>query len=214
MITLFTSGSTKEPKELTFSYNQMRRHIERSVREIELTSSDVVLDVFPHNTIAHFTVTAMPALHAKSSYVSAVFSPYTYPSLIKKYQPSYIALVPRHYELLKNSKEWDSLDLSCVRYMVIGSGNVTQELIDDFRKRGVQTVANWYGMTEMPPPVLVGYNTVEFDFTPKSGYTIEFSDDGECIINGFATGDIFDVEKKIFLRRKEQSNGTTWKNNF
>ena len=214
MITLFTSGSTKEPKEITHSYNQMRKHFERSIREIDLNSSDTVLDVFPHNTIAHFTVTAMPALNVKAKYISAVFNPYTYFTLFNKYRPTFISLIPRHYELLKNTKEWNTVDMSCVRYMVVGSGNVTQEMIDDFRRRGVETVANWYGMTEMPPPVFVGYNSVEFDFTPKLGYTVEFTNEGECVINGFHTGDIFDVEKKIFLRRKETSDGTTWKNNF
>lgn len=214
MITLFTSGSTKEPKEISHSYSFIKRCFERSIREIDLCSEDTVLDVFPHNTIAHFTVTGMPALHAKAHYISAAFSPYTYFNLFNKYRPTYISLIPRHYELLKNSKEWDSIDMSCVRYMVVGSGDITQTMIDDFRSRGVQLVANWYGMTELPPPVLIGYNTVEFDFNTKSPYTVEFTDEGECVIDGFHTGDIFDVSKKIFLRRKETANGTTWKNNF
>jgi hypothetical protein len=66
-------------------------------------------------------------------------------------------------------------------------------------------------MTEMPPPVFVGYNTAEFDFTPRVGYTVEFTDEGECVINGWATGDIFDLANKTFLKRKVTSDGTTWK---
>lgn len=213
-ITLFTSGSTKEPKEITHTYNNMRLYVNRSIREIGLSQQDTVLDVFPHNTIAHFTVTALPALHSYAHHIAAVFNPYTYFTLFNKYRPTYISLIPRHYELLKNTKEWNNVDMSCVRYMVTGSGNITQEMIDDFRSRGVKTVANWYGMTEMPPPVLIGYNSVEFDLSYKSGYTVEFTDEGECVIDGFHTGDIFDVNKKIFLRRKETGNGTTWKNNF
>ena len=84
-------------------------------------------------------------------------------------------------------------------------------MITAFRDRGVQTVANWYGMTEQPPPVFVGYNTANFDFTAKQGYAVEFTDQGECVINGFATGDIFDVKQKIFLKRKVATNGNTWK---
>jgi hypothetical protein len=86
-------------------------------------------------------------------------------------------------------------------------------MIDDFISKGVKVVANWYGMTEQPPPVLVGYNSEKFDFNPKSGYTVEFADDGECVINGFATGDVFDVTGKKFLRRKDASTSSvTWKN--
>jgi long-subunit acyl-CoA synthetase (AMP-forming) len=212
MITLFTSGSTKEPKEVT--HTNIEKYIQNSIKTIGLTESDIVLDVFPSNVIAHYTVTCFPAITAKANYISANFNPYTYFQLFNKYRPTYISLIPRHWELLKNTKEWNNVDMSCVRYMVTGSGNVTQQMIDDFRDRGVQTVSNWYGMTEMPPPVLVANNSLEFDFNPVSDYSVEFADDGECVINGFHTGDIFDVKNKIFLHRKTDSNGTTWKNNF
>jgi hypothetical protein len=68
-------------------------------------------------------------------------------------------------------------------------------------------------MTELPPPVFVGYNSESFDFTPKEDYTIEFADDGECIVNGYYTNDIFDLTTKKFIRRKNNATNTnTWKN--
>jgi acyl-coenzyme A synthetase/AMP-(fatty) acid ligase len=139
------------------------------------------------------------------------FEAFSYIKVFKQFQPTYISLIPRHYEILKQTKEWNNWDMSCVRYMVTGSGNITQEMIDAFRERGVKTVANWYGMTEMPPPVFVGYNTASFDFTAKEGYTVDFTDEGECVINGFYTGDLFDVKNKLFLKRKVASDGNTWK---
>lgn len=214
MITLFTSGSTKEPKEVTHTYEQLDKYIDNSIKTIGLTDKDIVLDVFPANVIAHYTVTCMPAQRAKCRYISANFNPYTYFQLFNKYRPTYISLIPRHYEVLKNTKEWNNVDMSCVRYMVVGSGNISQTMIDDFNQRGVKLVANWYGMTEMPPPVFVGYNTSRFDFTPSPGYTVEFTDEGECVINGLYTGDMFDVTNKLYLGRKNLANGTTWKNNF
>ena len=87
-------------------------------------------------------------------------------------------------------------------------------MIDDFRSKGVQLVANWYGMTEMPPPVLVGYNSEAFDLSPKPGYAVEFADDGECVINGQFTGDVFDVDSKKFLHRKSAADNSTWKTSF
>lgn len=208
-LTLYTSGSTKEPKLV--SHKNMQMHIDRSVQEIGLTSADIVLDVYPANVIAHYTVTAQPSLAAGAHLISLNFEPYNYIKLFKEYQPTYISLIPRHYEVLSKTKEWDNLDMSCVRYMVTGSSKISQEMITAFRDRGVQTVANWYGMTEQPPPVFVGYNTANFDFTAKQGYAVEFTDQGECVINGFATGDIFDVKQKIFLKRKVATNGNTWK---
>lgn len=209
---LHTSGSTKEPKEIIHDWNFINECVERSVREIQLTSDDIVLDVFPGNVIAHYTVTAMPAKKAGAKLISANFNAYTYCDLFNKYRPTYISLIPRHIKILESTKGWKDLDMSCVRYMVVGSGQISQNLIDSLRKKGVQLVANWYGMTEMPPPVLVGYNSESFDFNPKEGFDVEFTDAGECIVNGHYTGDIFDLKTKKFLRRTLESiNENTWK---
>jgi long-subunit acyl-CoA synthetase (AMP-forming) len=210
---LLTSGTTKTPKQITHSWEYIENAIQRSIKEIKLTSEDVVLDVFPGNTIAHYTVTAMPAYRAGANLVSAKFEASDYLKKFNQIRPTYIALIPRHWELLKEIPEWQNIDMSCVRYMVTGSGPVSQSMIDDFLSKGVRIVANWYGMTEQPPPVLVGYNSEQFEFKPKSGYTVEFTSDGECIINGFATGDVFDLSSMKFLRRKQTLTSIrTWKN--
>lgn len=208
-VTVLTSGSTSSPKLVTHA--DINSHIQRSIKEIGLTSSDRVLNVFPANVIANYTVTVMPAYVAGAELFTATFEPFNYIKTFNEFQPTYISLIPRHYEILSKTKGWENFDMSCVRYMVTGSGKVSQTMIDDFRARGVKTVANWYGMTEMPPPVFVGYNTESFDFSPKEGYTVEFGSDGECIINGFNTGDIFDLNSKTFIKRKTQANGNTWK---
>jgi long-subunit acyl-CoA synthetase (AMP-forming) len=212
-LTLLTSGTTKEPKTVVHSWEYMESCIQRSIKEIRLTQKDTVLDVFPANTIAHYTVTAMPAYRAGAQLISAKFEAIDYLQRFNQCRPTYIALIPRHWELLKERAEWNNMDLSCVRYMVTGSGPVSQAMIDDFVSKGVKTVANWYGMTEMPPPVFVGYNTASFDFKSKDGYSIEFTEEGECVINGFYTGDLFDTKNKVFCNRKtDVSKAKTWKN--
>ena len=210
-LTLLTSGTTKPPKEVNHSWNYIEYCIQRSIQEIGLTSKDTVLDVFPGNTIAHYTVTAMPAYRAGANLISAKFEAIDYLQRFNQHRPTYIALIPRHWEILRENPAWSNMDLSCVRYMVTGSGPVPQVMIDDFLSKGVKTVANWYGMTEQPPPVFVGYNSEQFDFTTRRGYTVEFTDIGECVINGFPTGDLFDVANKTFLRRKLEATGSTWK---
>ena len=208
-ITLFTSGSTKEPK--TVSHKNIEKYIRASIEETGLNKNDVVLDVFPANVIAHYTITAYPALAAGAHLISANFDPYNYIKLFKEYQPTYISLIPRHYDILSKTKGWDELDMSTVRYMVTGSSTISQPMIDDFLSKGVKTVANWYGMTEFPPPVFVGYNSESFDFNPRQGYDATFADDGECIINGCKTGDIFDLHTRKFLRRNLHGHNSTWK---
>lgn len=217
MITLYTSGSTDEPKKVT--HKDIKKYAEQSVREIDLSSKDIVLDVFPANVIAHYTVTALPALLSGAHLISANFNAYNYINLFNKIRPTYISLIPKHWELLSKTKGWKTFDMSCVRYMVTGSGKISQELIDDFRQRGVKTVANWYGMTEYPPPVMIGYNTSSFDFNTidNNQYHVMFhpitatSNLAECIINGRSTGDIFNMDTKEFHSRRVEANGNTWK---
>lgn len=210
-LTLFTSGSTKEPKQVT--HKNMLPYIQASLDETKLTADDVVLDVFPSNVIAHYTITSQPALAAGAHLISANFDPYTYIRLFNEYRPTFIALIPKHYEILSKTKGWDNLDMSCVRYMVTGSSSITQDMINAFRNRGVKTVANWYGMTEMPPPVFIAYNSNKFDLT-KSQYDVYFTNEGECVINGLYTNDIFNVNTGQIIGRKEISNGSTWKTNI
>lgn len=208
-VSIFTSGSTKEPKLVT--HDNIEQHAQRAVKEIGLTSSDRVLNVFPSNVIANFTVTALPAIIAQSHLFNTAFDPFSYIKIFREFKPTYISLIPRHIEILSKTKEWKNFDMSSVRYMVTGSQPVEQWMIDALLERGVKVVANWYGMTEMPPPVFVGYNSVSFDFTPKEGYNVEFTDEGECVINGLHTKDIFDVDRRVFLKRKNTASGYTWK---
>lgn len=216
---LHTSGSTDQPKQIKHSWNYIKECAQQSIKEIGLTSEDRVLDVFPGNTIAHYTITAYPALLSGAELHTAVFNPYEYIECFKHIQPTYISLIPRHLEVLEKTKGFKDLDMSSVRYMVTGSSKIEQKFIDAFRSKGVQTVANWYGMTEAPPPIMVGYNTTSFDFNTINSqrYHVMFhpitatSSLAECIINGRSTGDIFDMSTKEFHSRRIESNGKTWK---
>lgn len=222
MLTLFTSGSTDEPKRVTHSWEYINQSAKLSAKEIGLTKDDIVLDVFPANTIAHYTITALPAYISGAQLVSANFNALTYPTLFSSVKPTYIALIPRHLELLQKTKGFKDLDMSCVRYMVTGSSKIEQSFIDAFKERGVQTVANWYGMTEYAPPVMIGYNSPSFDFNTidEKRTHVMFnpitatSNLAHCIINGKSTGDIFDMNTKTFSHRMNIANGKTWKNEF
>ncbi len=210
-ITILTSGSTKLPKKIKHDWHDLDRHINRSIEEIELTSHDIVLDVFPGNTIAHYVITAQLAIKVGAELHVSIFDPFRYIQQFKEVNPTFISLIPRHIELLEKTKGWKELDMSSVRYMVTGSQPVQQHMIDSLLKKGIKKVANWYGMTEMPPPVLVGYNSESFDFSPKNGYTVDFTEEGECIVNGLHTGDLFDLKNRKFIRRKDEAHNNTWK---
>lgn len=209
-IILHTSGSTDEPKKIFHSWESINNFASKTIDEINLTYEDRVLDVFPANTIAHYTITAYPALLSKAQLHTAVFNPYEYIELFKSIRPTFISLIPKHLDLLKATKGFSRLDMSCVRYMVTGSNKIEQEFIDTFRDCGVQLVANWYGMTEFPPPIMIGYNSTIFT---KIDDSISFTKNQECLVNGQPTGDIFNLDTMEFSHRIKLDNGKTWKTN-
>lgn len=208
---LYTSGSTNEPKEIHHDSSSVSLMIKRSVKELSLTSNDIVYNVLPSNVIGFYSVLALPAIEVGATLITSNFDPYQYLKIFNKYKPTVSVLIPRHVEILQNTKGWNSLDMSCLRYLVMGTNIISQELIDSLLAKGVQKIGNWYGMTEMPPPVFVGHNSECFDFTPSEGYEVKFTDSGECVINGFHTGDIFDINTKKFVRRNNVVNNNTWK---
>ena len=210
-LVLYTSGSTKEPKEISHDKYSISLMAKRSVDALALTKDDIVLNVLPSNVIGYYSVLSLPSLYVGATFITSNFDPYQYLRIFNKYRPTVTVLIPRHVEILQNTKGWDSLDMSCVRYLVMGTNIINQSTIDMLLNKGVQKVGNWYGMTEMPPPVFIGTNTESFDFTATEGYNVAFTDEGECVINGFHTNDIFDLETKKFLRRKHVANNDTWK---
>ncbi len=217
-VVLYTSGSTDEPKKVGHSWDYIKLCAQKSAKEIGLTSKDIVLDVFPGNTIAHYAITAFPAFISGAQLVTANFNAFAYLELFEQVRPTVISLIPRHLELLSKTKKWESIDMSCVRYMVTGSNKIEQSFIDAFRDRGVQIVANWYGMTEYPPPVMIGYNSTKFDLKTLNGddhvmfHPVDATSSlAECIINGRSTGDIFNLKTMEFHSRRIDATRATWK---
>ena len=101
-ITLYTSGSTSVPKQIF--HKNISANVQHTIQEIKLTSADVVLDIFPANVIAHYTITALPAITVGAHLVSSLFDPYSYIKLFNEFNPTVISLIPRHIEILEKTK--------------------------------------------------------------------------------------------------------------
>jgi acyl-coenzyme A synthetase/AMP-(fatty) acid ligase len=207
---LFTSGSTKEAKELEHDWEFMNERMDISIKELQLTSDDIVLNVLPFNVIGYHTITAGPAMRVGATLINMNFDPYAYIKMFNKYRPTVTALIPRHFELLEYTKGFESLDMSCLRYLITGSQNVTQSMVDTLLAKGVKTVGNWYGSTEHPPPVFIAHNSSVFDFKDY-GYHVGFDQDGLCYVNGESTGDVFNLSTKEYSHRLQNATNRTWK---
>lgn len=210
-LVLFTSGSTSEAKEVEHDWEFINERMDISIKELELTKDDIVLNVLPFNVIGYHVISAGPAMRVGCTLINMNFDPYAYIRMFNKYRPTVIGLIPKHIELLQQTKGFDSLDMSCVRYMIMGSQNVPKLMIDTLLQKGVKLISNWYGSTENPPPVLAAYNGNGFDFQKSFGYRVSFDQDGECFVNGETTGDVFNLTTKEYSHRLKNATNSTWK---
>jgi len=208
-LVLFTSGSTSEAKEVEHDWDFINERMDISIKELQLTKDDIVINVLPFNVIGYHTISAGPAMRVGCTLINMNFDPYAFIRMFNKYKPTVTALIPKHIELLQQTKGFDTLDMSCVRYMVMGSQNVPQSMIDMLLAKGVKTIGNWYGSTENPPPVFIARNSSVFDFKDY-GYNVEINQ-GECFINGVSTGDVFNLETKEYSHRLQNATNSTWK---
>jgi acyl-coenzyme A synthetase/AMP-(fatty) acid ligase len=210
-LVLFTSGSTKEAKEVIHDWDYIHSRMDVSIKELEMTKDDIVLNVLPFNVIGYHSIMAGPATKVGATVIHMNFDPYAYIRMFNKYRPTLTVLIPRHVELLQQTKGFDSLDMSCLRYMVTGSQNIEQSMIDLLLSKGVQTIGNWYGSTEFPPPVFISHNGTVFDMDNTYGYNVTFDQKGECYVDGIATGDVFNLGTKEFSHRLQNATNNTWK---
>jgi acyl-coenzyme A synthetase/AMP-(fatty) acid ligase len=208
---LFTSGSTSDAKEVIHDREFINERQDISVELLGLTKDDIVLNVIPFNVIGYHVISAGPANRVGATLIQMNFDPYAFIRVFNQYRPTVIALIPKMIELISHTKGFDTLDMSCVRHLIMGSQDVPEDMISMLRAKGVQTIQNWYGSTENPPPVFVATNGTKFDFRNSYGYQVGFDQDGLLYVNGESTGDVFNLETQTYSHRLKDATKSTWK---
>ena len=82
-------------------------------------------------------------------------------SLLSKYKPTLIAGVPTLFEAMMNNKKVQDMDLSYIKYLIVGGDSLTEvknnEMNKFIRSHGIQNdVVQGYGMTETTGPTVAG----------------------------------------------------------
>jgi long-chain acyl-CoA synthetase len=82
-------------------------------------------------------------------------------SLLSKYKPTLIAGVPTLFEAMMNNKKVQDMDLSYIKYLIVGGDSLTEvknnEMNKFIRSHGIQNdVVQGYGMTETSGPTVAG----------------------------------------------------------
>jgi long-chain acyl-CoA synthetase len=151
----YTSGSTGLPKGAIMTHHGMLWYVEHNQQHWPSspeTRGMVALPLFHKNALRG---TVKPMLYAGGSFVlMPAYEPRAYLVALAKYRCTYSRGVAAVFTMVLQHREYiDSLDLSALKGMTIGSAVVTPELLDAVERAlpGVKTSES-YGLTEGGSP--------------------------------------------------------------
>jgi long-chain acyl-CoA synthetase len=152
----YTSGSTGRPKGAIMTHHGMLWYVAHNQKHWPASENDrglIALPLFHKNALRG---TVKPMLYAGGSFVlMPAYEPKAYLSALAKYHCTYSRGVAAVFTMFLQHREFiDTLDLSALRSMSIGSAVVASELLDAVERAlpGVKTSES-YGTTEGGSPL-------------------------------------------------------------
>lgn len=144
-ITIKTSGSSGEPKEVYQSPIKIRADAINAVEVQEINKDSSVYTCLSLERAGGLFAQSIPALLAGANLTIESFSPYQYVRVADKYTHTH--LTPKQAKAVMLTKGFKNLDLKG-KIFLIGSEPVTWDIIYAFIARGATVITIW-GMTEI-----------------------------------------------------------------
>lgn len=196
---LYTSGTTGRPKGALITYKmQFWNSVNTSLR-LNLTQHDVQLSFLPFFHTGGWNVLLTPFLHrgAKTILLDK-FEPETILKLSEQEKVTILFGVPTMMDMMAQQPQFESTDLSSVRYAIVGGEPMPIPLIEKWQKKGIP-IRQGYGLTEFGPNVFslneedairkkgsIGFPNfyIETKVVNRQGHTAEVEEVGELLLKG------------------------------
>jgi fatty-acyl-CoA synthase len=151
---IFTGGTTGMPKGAQISYRMIAWNTLNTIIH-DLQHGDVTVNTFPLFHTGGLLVYTTPLLILGGTVVlTRKFDPEQVLNLLEDYAATVYAGVPTTYQMMTNAPNWESVDLSNLRFCTSGGAPLPVKLIEQFRdEKGVQ-FKQGFGMSEFGPGVL------------------------------------------------------------
>jgi fatty-acyl-CoA synthase len=154
VLLVYTAGTTGRPKGALLTQSNLFWNAVNSIHMHDMTSGDHVLTTIPLFHVGGMNIQTLPCLYAGGTVtLHARFDPAETLRAIVEDRPSLTVLVPAQMSALMNLPDWDTADLSSLRFVTTGSMIVPVALIEKFHEHGPPMV-QIYGSTETAPVVV------------------------------------------------------------
>lgn len=151
---LYTSGSTGEPKGVVLSHASHLWVLEARLRDLSL-AGERVLVAAPFFHMQGLTMSQLVLAGGGTLITIPRFAAASYIAAIKEHRPTWLTGVPSMIASMLQQKDvLDTIDLSCVTTIRMGSAPVSSALLGDMRNYFPKArIMNGYGTTESGPVV-------------------------------------------------------------
>ncbi|WP_406630667.1 acyl-CoA synthetase [Amycolatopsis sp. WGS_07] len=155
-VLMYTSGTTGRPKGAMLTHGNLEANAINVLTSGEgVLPLDITLTVAPLFHIGGLALFTLPLLYAGGTVVVAgKFDPQETLSLIQREKVTVHFMVPAMWAAMTQVPDFDSYDLSRLRYLLCGGAPCPLPVIEFYEGKGL-TFVEGFGMTELSPAALV-----------------------------------------------------------
>ncbi len=148
---LFTGGTTGLPKGAQISHRQICWNVLNTVIH-DITHNDTYLCVFPlFHAGGLFTYISSQVVFGNTTILIREFVPDQVLDLIEREQVTVFAGVPTMYQMLTQAENWETANLSSLRFCTSGGAPLPVPLVEKFTAEKGIRFKQGFGMTEFGP---------------------------------------------------------------
>ncbi len=150
---IFTGGTTGLPKAAEVSHRMIAWNTLNTVIH-DVTHNDVYLNVFPmFHTGGLFVYTLPQVIFGGTTILIRAFDPAQVLNLLEREKVTIFAAVPTMYQMLTTAPNWDSVNLSVLRFCTSGGAPLPVSLVEKYTAEKGIRFKQGFGMTEFGPGI-------------------------------------------------------------
>ncbi len=150
---IFTGGTTGLPKAAEVSHRMIAWNTLNTVIH-DVTHNDVYLNVFPmFHTGGLFVYTLPQVIFGGTTILIRQFDPAQVLTLLEGEKVTIFAAVPTMYQMLTTASNWDSANLSSLRFCTSGGAPLPVSLVEKYTQEKNIRFKQGFGMTEFGPGI-------------------------------------------------------------
>ena len=150
---IFTGGTTGLPKAAQVSHRMIAWNTLNTVIH-DVTHNDIYLNVFPmFHTGGHFVYTLPQVIFGGTTILIRQFDPAQVLTLLESECVTIFAAVPTMYQMLTAAPNWETADLSALRFCTSGGAPLPVPLIEKYTREKNVRFKQGFGMTEFGPGI-------------------------------------------------------------